>query len=208
MFDEGALDALHRVLARSHALGFLGPGDPMFHVEHAMGFADELAAARHVVDLGSGGGVPGLVLAATDDRTYVLLDSMRKRCAFLEEAVDELGLAGRVEVVCERAEVVGRDERYRQRADAVVSRSFGKPAVAAECAAPLLRPGGRLVVSEPPEAERSDRRWDAHGLERLGMVDDGGRPHRGSSYRVVTQRTACSDEFPRRAGVPAKRPLF
>ena len=180
----------------------------MFHVEHALGFGDELEGATDVVDLGSGGGVPGLVLAAIDDRRYVLVDSMQKRCTFLESAVGDLDLAERVQVVCGRAEDVGREERFRSAADAVVSRSFGKPAVVAECAAPLLRPGGRLVVSEPPESERSDLRWDSTGLARVGQVDAGLRHHRGSSYRVLVQETACPDEFPRRAGVPAKRPLF
>jgi 16S rRNA (guanine527-N7)-methyltransferase len=206
--SEELLDPLRDVLARSHALGFLGPGDPMFHVEHALGFGDELDGVDRVVDLGSGGGVPGLVLAVLDDRRYLLLDAMQKRCAFLESAVADLGLEERVEIVCARAEDVGRDGERRAWADAVVSRSFGKPAVAAECAAPLLRPGGRLVVSEPPDADRSDLRWVPQGLARLGLVDEGGRQHRGSNFRRLRQDSPCPDDFPRRAGVPSKRPLF
>ena len=207
MTDEVPM-ALRTVLERSHALGFLGPGDPLFHVEHALGFGDELDDAQSVVDLGSGGGVPGLVLASLDHRRYVLLDAMRKRCTFLESAVDELRLGERVVVRCARAEDVGRDDAFRAAADAVVSRSFGKPAVAAECAAPLLGVGGRLIVSEPPQSDRSEQRWPADGLARLGLVDEGRREHRGSNYRVLRLERPCPDDFPRRSGVPAKRQLF
>ena len=206
--NADALDGLGRVLTRSHALGFLGPGDPMFHVEHALGFGDELHEARRVVDLGSGGGVPGLVLAATDEREYLLVDAMQKRCAFLESAVRELGIEDRVSVVWGRAEDIGRDAHRRRSMDAVVSRSFGRPAVADECSSPLLLLGGLLIVSEPPDSSQSDVRWQADGLARLGMVDDGPRSHRGSSYRVLRQERDCPAEYPRRAGVPAKRPLF
>jgi 16S rRNA (guanine527-N7)-methyltransferase len=206
--SEPWLESLRPVLARSHVLGFLGPGDPMFHVEHARGFADELGASTLVIDLGSGGGVPGLVLALLDDRRYVLVDAMRKRCDFLELAVEMLGLRDRVEVVCARAEEVGRRADRRGVADAVVARSFGQPALTAECAAPLLRVDGRLVVSEPPDAERSDARWDPVGLDRLGLVDRGRRTHGASGYRLLVQARVCPDEYPRRTGVPAKRPLF
>ena len=203
------MTTLAAVLARSQALGFLGPGEPAFHVEHARGFGDELGDAATVVDLGSGGGVPGLVLAVEHpDRRFLLLDAMTKRCRFLEAAVDELGLGGRVVVRCGRAEVLGREAELRGTIDAVVSRSFGPPAVTAECAAPLLCVGGRLIVSEPPEEDRSTARWDADRLALLGLCDDGRRRHRGAAYRVLVQLGPCPSEYPRRVGVPAKRPLF
>jgi 16S rRNA (guanine527-N7)-methyltransferase len=192
------------VLERSRALGFLGPGPIGDHVDHAAGFVRALVdLTGRVVDLGSGGGVPGLVLAtARPDLEVVLVDAMAKRCEFLEAAVATLGLS-QVRVVHGRAEVVGRSS-LRASAAAVVARSFGPPAVTAECAAPLLRPGGRLVVSEPPE---SVDRWDAVGLALVGLRLD----HRTSTIptlQVLVQTTPCPDRFPRRDGMPAKRPLF
>src|SRR3546814_7282522 len=93
--------ALVSVLERSRRLGFLGPGPVEDHVRHAQGFLDALEGVTgSVVDLGSGGGVPGLVLVVErPELSVVLLDAMAKRCAFLREAVEALGADERVEVV-------------------------------------------------------------------------------------------------------------
>lgn len=192
------------VLERSRALGFLGPGPVDDHIDHAAGFVRALRDVTGcVVDLGSGGGVPGLVLAAArPDLEVVLVDAMAKRCEFLESAVVRLGLR-RARVVHGRAEVVGRGS-LRESAAAVIARSFGPPAVTAECAAPLLQPGGLLVVSEPPGA--ADR-WDAAGLALVGLRLD----HRTTmppALQVLIQVTTCPERYPRRNGMPAKRPLF
>ena len=140
----------------------------------------------------------------------MLVDALLKRTAFLSWAVDELGCADRVEVVHARAEDVGRDPRWRGRFALAVARSFARPAVTAECAAGMLRPGGRLAVSEPPaegDGEAARRRWPAEGLEQLGMAVHRTltEPHH---LIVLRQVTACGDRYPRRAGIPAKRPLF
>jgi len=71
----------------------------------------------------------------------VLLDSARRSVEFLKWAVSQLQLSSRVEVVHARAEQLGRDERYRASFAAILARSFGPPAVTAECAAPLLKVG-------------------------------------------------------------------
>jgi 16S rRNA (guanine527-N7)-methyltransferase len=152
-------DLLDAVLVRSQEWGFLGPGPVGPQRTHAAAFltaidADDVTAA---LDLGSGGGLPGLVLAGLLPATsWVLLDSMHRRTAFLQEAVQELGWADRVRVVTARAEDAGRSD-LRGAADLVVSRSFGRPASTAECGAAFLRVGGQLVVSEPPEP--SVDRW-------------------------------------------------
>lgn len=182
-----------------------------------------------VIDLGSGGGVPGLVVAVDlPEAELVLLEANTRRASFLAEVVEKCDLGSRVQVVARRAEEVGRDPLWRGRFDGVTARSFGPPAVTAECAAPLLRKGGALVVSEPP-AERgrsaadqetapsrrnggcvgdgSSERWPIAGLAALGMAANG-PVSVGFTYQVVTQRHLCPDRFPRRNGVPAKRPLF
>jgi len=103
-----------------------------------------------------------------------------------------------------RAEDVGRGP-WRGAADAVVARSFAAPAATAECAAPLLRAGGRLVVSEPPEAD--PERWPVAGLDLLHLELGPRSP--GSPYtQTLYQRATCPDRFPRRNGQPAAHPLF
>lgn len=202
--------SLIEVLLEARRQGFLGPGPVEDHLRHSLGFlgAGGQREPGLVVDLGSGGGVPGLVLAlAWTGSRVVLLDASERRAGFLVGAAAQLGLAApRVEVIRERAEVIGRQGCWRSTADLVVARSFGPPAVVAECAAPLLAAGGRLIVSEPPEGGQG--RWPQAGLEALGLVAGPPERQKGSGYRVLTQRERCPDRFPRRSGVPAKRPLF
>ena len=200
---------LHGVLSEARDLGFLGPGPVDGHVEHARGFVQAVGVPppTRVVDLGSGGGVPGLALAlAWPDSVVALLDSNERRALFLARATGELGLTSRVVVVHARAEEVGRDPLWRARADLVVSRSFGPPPVTAECAAPLLAPGGRLVVSEPPGGDAD--RWPADALEVLGLRPVSRFEQAFSRFQVLRQEGLCPETYPRRTGIPAKRPLF
>lgn len=204
------------MLEEGRRLGFLGPGPVDAHLDHAAGFADAVLAAGVegqglspplAADLGTGGGVPGLPLAVGFSHwRWALVESAARRVAFLREAVRLLELTGKVEVVEERAEVVGRSAAYRGRFDLVVARGFGPPATVAECAAPLLRMGGRLVVSEPPGGDPD--RWPEDGLRTLGMTGGPRVLARGSSFQVLAQSEPCPPRYPRRVGVPAKRPLF
>jgi 16S rRNA (guanine527-N7)-methyltransferase len=204
------------ILAEARSAGFLGPGPLEVHLEHARGFvsivrrlAPPASAPWRVADLGSGGGLPGLVMAVELPHThFALIDANGRRARFLRLAADHLGLADRVRVIEDRAEVVGRDAVRRGSFDIVVARSFGAPAVTAECGAPLLKVGGLLVVSEPPGAgEHGLHRWPGPMLEVLG-VEPGELVTVSSRYQVLWQRGLCPDRFPRRVGVPAKRPLF
>jgi 16S rRNA (guanine527-N7)-methyltransferase len=203
-------------------------------IDHALGFAHAFEQARAAqapsgtepgvrsvpdrwLDLGTGGGLPGLVLAEHwPNSAAVLLDSAERRTAFLSEAVHDLDWEGRVRVVRARAEDAGRDPELRAWADAVWARSFGSPPVTAECAAPFLRPGGLLVVSEPPIADSESppqvtgltaARWPREGLAGLGqepLVTVRGR----YGYQVIVQSEPCPERFPRRSGVASKRPLY
>jgi len=157
------------------------------------------------VDLGSGGGLPGLPLAlAWPQTTWILLDGATNRFEFLREAVARMHLEARVGVVGERAEAAGRGP-LRGWADCVMARSFGPPAVTAECAAPLLRVGGKLVVAEPPGGD--PERWDAAGLALLGMCL-GPAVSNPTAGQILIQEKDCPERYPRRTGIPSKRPLF
>jgi 16S rRNA (guanine527-N7)-methyltransferase len=160
----------------------------------------------NLLDLGSGGGVPGLVLAARLPHVRItLVESSERRAAFLERAARGLRFDDRCTVVAQRAEVAGRDAALRGHFDVVVARSFGSPAVTAECAAPLLRVGGRLVVSDTPASEPD--RWPEETLAALGLRFlgiEGAGPH----FAVLEQVAACPDRFPRKTGVPERRPLW
>ena len=155
------------------------------------------------LDLGSGGGLPGLVLAAHwPTSRWTLLDASERRTNFLEQVVIELDLQRCVTVVRARAEEAARQPSLRGSFDLVVARSFGPPAVTAECAAAFLHVNGLLAVSEPPD-DRADR-WPASELRGLGLEDRG----RHGAVRVLEQVELASDAVPRRVGIPAKRPRW
>lgn len=204
--------SLRDVLEQSRRLGFLGPGEVEFHVKHSLGFAATWDHDRDpvgAVDLGSGGGVPGLVLASMvwPSTRWILIDSAERRCAFLREAADELRLTDRVSVHRDRAEVAGLVPHLRHEMDLVVARSFGPPPVAAECGSPFLRVEGRLIVSEPPE-EPAHERWPEAGLSELGLRRLDPLVATEHRYALLAQEELCGDRYPRATGRPSKRPLF
>lgn len=205
---------LLELLAESRQLGFLGPGPVGPHEDHALAFAsliDEPPA--RALDLGAGGGLPGLVLAARcwPATRWTFLDAQERRTTFLRRAADRLGLGDRVDVILARAETLGHDPAHREGYDLVVARSFGSPPVTAECGAPLLRVGGRLVVSEPPGDETA-RRWPTTGLAVVGMgpAELVEVPMDDATIHLVrsTKLVPVEDRYPRRVGIPAKRPAF
>ena len=150
--------------------------------------------------------MPGLVLAALRPGTsVVLLDASQRRTAFLREAVERLGISSQVRVLTERAEAAARVPELRSQFEAVVARSFGPPAVTAECAAGFLPIGGVLVVSEPPEGATD--RWPEAGLAQLGF-GPAIRLGTASAGFVRIPRVEHHERWPRRVGIPAKRPLW
>lgn len=201
-------DALLSVLETSRSLGFLGPGPVEDHLHHAWVFLEALDGAETAVDLGSGGGLPGLALAVwSPGIELTLVDASVRRCEFLDTATVELGVDDRVQVVCGRAEDVARQEEFRGRFPLVVARSFGPPAVTVECALGFLRgEGARIVVSEPPSSDPD--RWPDEGLRLLGLERDGRYQSDVATLQALRLAEPLSDRFPRRNGVPGKRPLF
>jgi 16S rRNA (guanine527-N7)-methyltransferase len=199
-------------LRDARQLGFLGPGPVEPHLEHALahcevargaGWADR-SAEPVVADLGSGGGVPGLVLAVERPRSPVtLIESGRRRVDFLRACVERLGLEC-AEVYHGRAESYGRDAG-RGRFDVVTARSVGPPAVTAELGAPLLALGGKLVVSAAPDAPA----WPQAGAQQeLGLGPARLVRSGGYGFVVAVKIAPTAGRYPRRAGVPAKRPLW
>lgn len=197
------------MLERAQRQGLIGAGDDLDeHVRHARGFlaVETPEQGRQAVDLGSGNGLPGLVLAcAWPSSRWWLVEVSERRCEFLRWAVAALDVGERVEVLEGPAERLGRDERFRGGADLVVARAFGPPAATAECGAAFLCLGGRLVVSEPPEPEPD--RWSEVGLRSLGLELSAAIAQR-PRLQVLVRSGILADRFPRREGVPRRKPLF
>src|SRR4051794_31418410 len=173
--EDALLDALVTIQAR----GAIGERSLTRAIEHAGRFAPLLPPSRTVVDLGSGGGLPGLVVAVRrPDLQLTLVERRASRADLLRRAVSTLELGGRVEVLAVDVRDVARDGRTF---DAVTARSFAAPLLFARLAAPLCPPGGLALVSEPPPAgaagppapaSREDR-WPTTELSRAGWADLG-----------------------------------
>lgn len=146
-----------------------------------------------IVDVGSGGGTPGIPLAVSlPDREVTLLEAERRKCDFLERWTSELP---NLRVVWGRAE--------EQQVDAfgvAVAKALAQPAVAAEWCLPLVRPGGAAILWLGPSA-------DVESLARVSGQLGGGAPEEHEGLFVLPKLAATPSGFPRRTGVARKRPL-
>ena len=172
----------------------------------------DIAEGEMVADIGSGGGFPGLVLSvARPQARYTLIESNLKRAAFLEAAVETLHLDN-VAILRDRAETAGRHPDHRDRYDLVLSRAVAPLPVGLEYALPLARVGGHCLAMKgphaPQEIEKSDRALsELHG--RIATTKNLSLPHsKGRRTLLLIEKTAPTpDRYPRRPGMPAKRPL-
>lgn len=180
------------------------------HGEHAMGFVAFLDRPEedfvgHVIDIGSGAGLPALILAEVyPQTTWTLVERRVGRTDLLRRAVKRLEFSDRVEVVSEDVVVAARSS-LRNSANWVTARSFGSPGDTAECAAPFLVTGGALLTSEPNDGD-IEQRWPQTGLERVGLEYAGEWRTESGRYARFTRGDGEIDEIPRKGG--RKKPLF
>lgn len=169
---------LAETLRDAQRFGFFGVGSVDDFIEHARSFVPELgsvAAGSRLIDLGSGGGLPGLVIASErPDLRVVLVDRRQKRTDFLEMAVRRLRLVSVSVWNCD-VDAIRRDVKVGAltRFDAATARGFGPPNYFLDCVRDLVSPNGLAVISEPP----TKHRWDHADIvgrhleyERRGQV--------------------------------------
>lgn len=169
-------------------------------------------AGLSLIDVGSGGGFPGLpVKIVFPNIRLVLLEATGKKAAFLRHITEVLGLED-VEIVAGRAEVVAHQAQYRQRFDIVLSRAVAPLATLAELCLPLCAIGGSFIAQKKGDADL-ELSQAAEAINILGgsppeikMVDLEELADR--RYLVVIKKIAPTPaKYPRRPGMPAKRPL-
>jgi 16S rRNA (guanine527-N7)-methyltransferase len=160
---------------------------------------------RRVIDIGSGGGLPAIPLAlALPEIEFSLLEANRRKTAFLEHLAGSLKLAN-VRVLPGRAEELAHQPELREQFDRAISRAAAPPAVLLELALPFVRTGGGLfaeVASIDPERLEHAAHLLGGGAPRLERPAPG-----GSALLVVDKVGSTPTEFPRRTGVPNRRPL-
>jgi 16S rRNA (guanine527-N7)-methyltransferase len=163
------------------------------HLEESLAALDAVRAGDGpVVDVGSGGGAPGLPLAAAlPDTEVTLLEASRRKCDFLERVARDFA---NVRVVWGRAEEQPSDEYA-----VAVAKALARPPVAVELLLPLVREGGQALVFHGPSGDADAVRRVAERLN--GAAEDAG------PYYVVRKTGPTPPGFPRRPGIAQKRPL-
>jgi 16S rRNA (guanine527-N7)-methyltransferase len=171
---------------------------------------EELRRARRIADIGSGAGFPGLVLAVALPRSHVdLIESVGRKCDFIQRAVDTAGIANATVVNARSEEVAegGRRESY----DTATARAVGRLSTLAELASPLLHEDGVLVVwkgkRDPDEETQLDRAAEQLAMRPEQILDVGSRA--GSKHRhlhLLRKSGPTPADLPRRAGMAKKRP--
>jgi 16S rRNA (guanine527-N7)-methyltransferase len=172
---------------------------------------EQLRAARRIADLGSGAGLPGLALAAAlPDARIDLIESVSRKCEFLSEAIERMGIPN-AQVVCERSEQWAAGEG-REAYDAVTARAVGELATLAELASPLLPEGGFLLVwrgrRDPDQEEHLARASGRLAMEPVEVRAV--EPYPGSRDRhihLLRKNGPTPNDLPRRAGKASKRPF-
>jgi 16S rRNA (guanine527-N7)-methyltransferase len=139
-------------------------------------FVDRLKRAKHsdaaqirLIDIGCGAGFPGMVLAIVlPYLEVVLVESVGKKAAFLQEFVESSKLSDRVQVLCQRAEVLAHHQRYRGKFHIATARAVGTFDLVAELAFPFLRVGGELLAQKSLSQLEESSRQAAQSLPKLG----------------------------------------
>ena len=188
------------------------PGLPPEEGDAGDADAEAPVGSRAVIDVGSGGGLPGIPLAIVrTDLPFTLLEATAKKARFLEETAAALGLAN-VKVLNARAETVGRDPSHRERYGLAISRAVGPMPVILELTLPLVEVGGRSLCMKGPRAEQ-ELRDSGEALHRLGAgevaVFDAYPEGSGNELVMVSvvKQGPTPKKYPRSPGTPKAEPL-
>ena len=157
------------------------------------------------VDVGSGGGFPGIPVAIATGICVTLIEATAKKAAFLEATLERLDLRGNV--IPRRAEAVGHEDAYRERFASATARALSGAATVAELTLPLIAPGGVAVLQRGRVDDRERRSLEDAALMLGGRIESEVALEGERRILLLEKEHPTPGRFPRRSGIPEKRPL-
>lgn len=178
----------------------------------ALVFQEILRKSQNLIDVGTGGGIPGIPLKIVSPwLRLTLLEATEKKCRFLKEAVQALSLED-TQVLCGRAEVLAHEPALRETYDLATARALGELREILELTTPFLRPGGfALFYKGPGVAQELGKATNALHVLRCTVIEVREVPipflSRQTTFVLVRKEGSTPPRYPRRPGIPKKRPL-
>lgn len=174
---------------------------------------DQLKDAKSVIDIGTGGGFPGIPMKIIKPEiNIVLLDSLNKRIKFLDEVIKELQLEG-IKAIHGRAEDFAQEVQYRGKFDVAVSRAVANLTVLSEFCIPYVKVGGYFVAMKGPAVEEEIKQ-SKNAIRMLGgriehiekvQIEDSDLNH---NLVIISKISETNKKYPRKAGLVTKSPLL
>ncbi|MBV8372300.1 MAG: 16S rRNA (guanine(527)-N(7))-methyltransferase RsmG [Candidatus Eremiobacteraeota bacterium] len=195
-----------RVLEANRSFNLTGAKSALELTPHLV---DSLTVVPYVgdtlIDVGSGAGLPGIPVAIATGAPITLIESTAKKARFLQRALAEFALAG--EVVAARAEVAARDDRLRDAFASGTARAVSTAPAVAELLLPFIKPGGVAILQRGTMDERERTALADATLVLAGEIAQE-VPLAGDRRIILVRKTGATPlRFPRRTGIPEKRPL-
>ncbi len=178
-------------------------------IDDSLVLLEHLGEARTLVDVGSGAGLPGIpIKIARPDLEVTLIEADQAKAAFLVNSCAKLQL-DHVEIVARRAEEAGHDPRLREAFDVAVARALAPLPTLVELCLPLVRVGGRLLAqkTEAEDPATAARAIDLLGGALSGVQSTPSTARRAGTVVVIDKVRPTPPRYPRRPGVPARKPL-
>ena len=217
MDTVSALQCLETAWASAREIGVLGSQSVFTFNDHAAGFVindwrastsvDCSASKYHFIDIGTGVGVPGILLAMQLPLSrWTLLDASRRRCDLAAKAVQAVGLDNRVSVRHARAGELARSPDNREYFDGATARLFGSVSELAECGLPLIRMGAIMVVSV---SKRTEQQWrQANLLATTGCEAISSWSTARGIFLAIKRVAPTPKGLPRRVAARRRSPLI